>query len=266
MLSSTKPVCPHCHASLLRESKWESRAEKHDNPTLKPFRCLGCSYRFLAPRPRQIHWVALLIGSAGALTLLLFTLLFSLIKPAANTDSTTAPLDSFTTLASDTLQAAESGHPEAQFRVGKKLLMEAAIDAQKAPAALDWLTRAAENGHTGAMIQLGRMFRSGVGALQNYDIAAEWIQRAASAKDPEGMLELGRFYRDGVGVDKDLISAYVWMNRAAAAHYLEAARERESMARSLQPEMIKQAQRLSLEPVEASDQFVRRNDSAATRE
>ena len=112
-----------------------------------------------------------------------------------------------------------------------------------------WLRKSADNGHTGAMIQLGRMYRTGVGALQNYDIAAEWILRAAHAEDPEGMLELGRFYRDGVGVDKDPISAYVWMNRAAASHHLEAARERETMARSLPAESLRQAQRLSLEPL-----------------
>ncbi len=175
------------------------------------------------------------------------------------TESYSAMPDTFSILASDTLQAAESGHPEAQFRVGKKLLMEAALESQKAPEALEWLTRAAENGHTGAMIQLGRMFRSGVGALQNYDIAADWIQRAAAANDPEGMLELGRFYRDGIGFDKDLISAYVWMNRAAAAHHLDAAREREAMARSLQPEAIRQAQQLSLEPFEPPDRLARRN-------
>ena len=44
-----------------------------------------------------------------------------------------------------------------------------------------------------------------------------WLHTAAQRGSPEGMLELGRLYRDGVGVEKDLVKAYVWFNRAAAA-------------------------------------------------
>lgn len=250
MVPSKKLCCPKCRATLVRESKWESHTEKHSNPGLRPFRCLGCSHRFLTPAPGRIGSAVIAIGGAAVFAALLLGLIVTMaVAPEPDPEHTQQVTDSYALMNAETLQAAADGNPEAQFRVGKKLLLEAALDGQKAPEALDWLQKSAENGHTGAMIQLGRMYRTGVGALQNYDIAAEWILRAAHAQDPEGMLELGRFYRDGVGVDKDPISAYVWMNRAAASHHLEAARERETMARSLPAESLRQAQRLSLEPL-----------------
>lgn len=248
MVPSKKLCCPRCQAILVRESKWESHTEKHSNPGLRPFRCLGCSHRFLGPAPGRPVGVIIAVGGAAAFALLLMAMIVT-IPPNPDGEHSPQVVDAYAILSAETLQAAKDGNTEAQFRVGKKLLLEAALDGQKAPEALIWLQKSAENGHTGAMIQLGRMYRTGVGALQNYDIAAEWILRAAHAEDAEGMLELGRFYRDGVGVDKNPISAYVWMNRAAASHHLEAARERETMARSLPAESLRQAQRLSLEPL-----------------
>ncbi|MGL1832508.1 tetratricopeptide repeat protein [Rhodocyclaceae bacterium SMB388] len=238
----------------MRESKWESHTEKHSNLGLRPFRCVGCSHRFLAPAPGRSAGVMIAMGGAAAFALLLLAMIVTFtIRPDSDRERSPKVVDAYAILNAETLQAAEDGNAEAQFRVGKKLLLEAALDGQKAPVALVWLHKAAENGHAAAMIQLGRMYRTGVGALQNYDIAVEWILRAAHAEDPEGMLELGRFYRDGVGVDKDPINGYVWMNRAAASHHLEAARERETLARSMSPGNLRQAQRLSLEPFSPDD-------------
>ena len=91
------------------------------------------------------------------------------------------------------------------------------------------------------------MYRTGIGTLQNFDLAAQWVLRSAENGDPEGMLEVGRLYRDGVGVEQDLIQSYVWFNRAAAKLNMEAARERDGVMRRLDPEGLKNAQRLSVE-------------------
>ncbi len=98
------------------------------------------------------------------------------------------------------------------------------------------------------MIVLGRLSRTGVGVLQNFGNTAKCIQTAAARGNSEGMLELGRLYRDGIGMDKDLVRAYVWFNRAAAARNLDAVRERESIARTLAPEELKEAQKQSSAP------------------
>lgn len=97
------------------------------------------------------------------------------------------------------------------------------------------------------MLQLGKLYRSGVGILQNFDQSAKWIQTAAARGNAEGMLELGRLYRDGIGFEKNSVRAYVWFNRAAAMHNLDAVREREDIARTLAVDELKKAQNQSSE-------------------
>ncbi|MDO9600665.1 MAG: tetratricopeptide repeat protein [Azoarcus sp.] len=187
-------------------------------------------------------------GSLVFLGLIGVALLFS-IGPGRDEQEARVEPDAYARLNAETFVAAEAGDAEAQFRVGRKLLLDAALDGKKGAEALAWLTRAAESGHTGAMIKLAQVFRSGIGAVQNYALAAHWVERAAHAEDPEGMLELGRFCRDGVGFERNPVHAYVWMNRAAAKHNLDAVREREMVTRNLSAEDLKLAQRLSLEPM-----------------
>lgn len=250
MYFKNKFTCPACQSPQLRESKWHSRAEKHSHPRKHPYRCVSCSHRFLGPERKQTVNTTLLAvtGSVVLTGLIGATLLVAFAPDLEEQDAFVAP-DAYALLNAETLNAAEGGDAEAQFRVGRKLLLDATLDGSKGAEGLAWMTRAAENGHTSAMIQLSRMFRTGIGALQNYSLAAHWVERAAYAEDSEGMLELGRFYRDGVGFDKSPVDAYVWMNRAAAKHHLDAAREREALIRTLSDEDLRLAQQLSLEPI-----------------
>ena len=139
----------------------------------------------------------------------------------------------------------QKGNPDAQLRVGKTLLHEAAHLGKNSAEAVNWLEKAARNGNTGAMLELGKLYKTGVGALQNFETSARWIQLAANKGNAEGMLELGRMYREGVGFEKDVVRAYVWFNRAAAAQEMNAVRERENIAGTLSFDQLKEAQRLS---------------------
>lgn len=143
------------------------------------------------------------------------------------------------------IQAAQNGDPQAQFRLGEALFLDPLRDDQTSAQAVRWLELAAQGGNVDAMILLGRLSRTGVGILQNFAQASKWIHTAAQRGSDEGMLEMGRLYRDGVGVDKDLIQAYVWFNRAAAARNLDAVRERETVARVLTADELREAQRQS---------------------
>lgn len=252
MYFNNKLTCPECQSPQLRESKWHSRTEKESHPGKRPYRCVSCSHRFLGldHNPRAKTTLLSIAGSVVLAGLIGVTLLYAL-TPDADEQAAPAVPDAYAVFNADTRNAAEAGDVEAQYRVGRKLLLDATLDGRKAAEGLEWLTKAAENGHTTAMIQLSRMFRTGIGALQNYAVAAEWVERAAYAEDPEGMLELGRYYRDGVGFDKNPVHAYVWMNRAAAKHHMDAAREREAVIRTLSADDLKLAQQLSLEPIPA---------------
>lgn len=250
MLLPNKTICPECGAKLLRRSRWKSHSEKRSHPGHLPFRCVGCGHRYVAPVK---HNRAAFASAAAAVMLAGFGIAIFISSPTdpmlaewGNDNDRAVPVIA---LNAQTLEAAEAGDPEAQYRIGRSRLVDAAIEPAKASEALHWLQRAADAGHTEAMVHLGRIYQSGIGALQNYEISANWVERAAVASDPEGMLELGRLYRDGVWFDKDAIQAYVWMNRAAAANAPGAAREREAVARMLDTESLKEAQRLSLEPI-----------------
>ena len=250
MLLPNKTICPECGAKLLRRSRWKSHTEKRSHPGHLPFRCVGCGHRYIAPVK---HNRAAFASAAAAVMLASFGIAIFITSPsdpilAEWGNDGSGPVPS-TALNAQTLEAAEAGDAEAQYRIGKSRLVDAAIEPAKASEAVSWLQRAANSGHTEAMVYLGRIYQSGIGALQNYELAAGWVERAAVAADPEGMLELGRFYRDGGGYDKNPIPADGWMNRAAASNAPGAAREREAVARMLDSETLKEAQRLSLEPI-----------------
>ena len=140
---------------------------------------------------------------------------------------------------------------DADFRTARAALLDTARDSKGTAEALTRLRRAAESGHTGAMVLLGKLYRSGVGVPQNYALSARWIAAAAQAGNPDGMVEYGRLHRSGIGVEPDAVQAYVWFNRAAALLNMDGVQERDSVAVKLGPGDLQRAQALSLEAAEA---------------
>lgn len=239
--------CPNCDSTSCRESKWRSSREKAAHPGSHPYRCEDCSYRFIAP----VHYLPSGRGKlwAGVITLLVAALgglviglsHFQNDRPSRD-ESASAPTTAVVTQANDMLKAARQGDAEAQYRLGKSMLYDTTRGKEGAAEAVRWLKSAAASGHTGAMVQLGKLYRTGLGVLQNFDLTVEWMSKAAASGDPEGMMELGRLYRSGTGVKQDLIQAYAWFNRAAAALHTEAMVEREDIALRLSPAELKEAQ------------------------
>lgn len=69
---------------------------------------------------------------------------------------------------------------------------------------------AAEAGHPAAMFNVGAMYMSGeVGEEVPRDLEAArlWFSRAAEAGVVEGAVNVGNMYREGLGVEKDLAKA-----------------------------------------------------------
>lgn len=241
MLFQSKVICPRCQASRCRESRWLSLEEKRKHQESTPFRCLDCSYRFLSRRRTGFNKV-LAFSAPVALVSVGLAVAASVWLTPAEDHSALDTMAPSAVLDLEIKKAAEAGDADAQFRLGNALLQDPSQSTQNSANAIRWLQLSAENGNTEAMIVLGRLSRSGVGLLQNYDQASKWIQTAAARGNPVGMLELGRLYRDGVGVAKDPVLAYVWFNRASAARNMDAVREREEVARTLSAAELKEAQ------------------------
>jgi uncharacterized protein len=184
--------------------------------------------------------VALLAGG-GALVILLIVIASVAGSPAPEVHRQPTQAVSIT-VSAEAMKAAEQGDADAQFAVATSLLADPELNLAYSAKAVEFLQHAAEHGHKRAMLRLGQLYRKGVGALQNYTLAAKWIDSAAKAGEPQAMLELGRLYREGVGVARDPVAAYIWLNRAAAARDPDAIREREEVARTLTVEELRQAQ------------------------
>ena len=73
---------------------------------------------------------------------------------------------------------------------------------------------------------------------------AQW-QVAAEASDPRAMLALGRLYREGLGVLQDYVEAYKWFNLAASRGNAKAASERNDLSASMTPEQLAEGQSLA---------------------
>jgi TPR repeat protein len=245
--------CPKCASTRHRQSRWNSSKEKTANPDKHPFRCLSCSHRFIAPTGKVQagsggRHPALTVAAAAIVASVAVSGIGLLWSGSSSDDETESaappPASAGSTAAME--EAARNGDLEAQFRLGRAALLDISRDKEGTAEAIAWLRQAATGGHTGAMLQLGKLYRSGVGMPQNYEYAQKWIRAAAEADDSDAMVELGRLYRGGLGVQADSVQAYVWFNRAAAAMNMDGVHERDNIALKLSTEELKAAQAASL--------------------
>src|SRR5208283_2017227 len=77
--------------------------------------------------------------------------------------------------------------------------------------------------------------------------AANWFRKAAEQGDSRGQELIGWAYYNGVGVETDYVLAYKWVNLAAAHGDTSAKDIRETLEKTMRPERIAEAQRLSCE-------------------
>lgn len=106
-------------------------------------------------------------------------------------------------------RAAEAGAVEAQHSLAEKL-----VDRDPA-SAVAWYQRAIDQGHTGAMIDLGRLYRDGEVVGQDEAAAVELFRTAVAQGSQVAMGDLGWMYEQGRGVPKDLDAALQLYQQAA---------------------------------------------------
>lgn len=113
------------------------------------------------------------------------------------------------------IQAGTLGHVEAQCKVGD-LYKEGYATPENHGLAIEWYTKAAANGSTAAMVNLGVMSEEGQGRLfKDYNGAYLHYLQAAERENVEAIYRLGRLYHTGMGVSADLVRARTYYERAA---------------------------------------------------
>ena len=130
-----------------------------------------------------------------------------------------------------TKQAAEQGHPFAQYSLGnyyrhvekrddesiiwyQKAADQGYIEALYALGTVESCLQAVERGHIRAQVRLGDIFFYGRGVKQDYGEAVKWYRKAAEQGDMEAQYRLILCYLTGKGVEKNDDEAAEWCARA----------------------------------------------------
>lgn len=113
------------------------------------------------------------------------------------------------------LEAAESGHAEAQLLAGQIHLDGQGVP-RNAAEALRWFGLAAQSGHAMAMNMVGRCCEHGWGTATDKALAARWYAAAADRGLDWAMYNLATLHTLGEGVDEDRAAALRLFERAAA--------------------------------------------------
>jgi len=113
--------------------------------------------------------------------------------------------------------------------------------------AVKWFRLSASQGDVGAQYNLGVMYDNGRGVPQNYAEALNWYRLAADQDHALAQRNLGSMYYKGEGVPQDYVRAHMWLNLSATQGDQDAAKSRDIVAKLMTPAQIAEAQKLARE-------------------
>lgn len=130
-------------------------------------------------------------------------------------------------------RAAEQGHLDAQYRLGCTydrhiyyrysgdglylLEMTDSTDHEFCDddLAFFWYSKAADQGHSVAQLNLGDAYYWGHGVKQNYELSVYWYSKSAKQGHDYAQFHLGESFSSGEGVEQDEKQAFYWYTKAA---------------------------------------------------
>ncbi len=113
-------------------------------------------------------------------------------------------------------KAADAGHTRAMVRLGN-LFNRPAPDGAPTEA-VSLFRRAAQLGDARGMVYLGFAYREGIGVVCDYEEAVNWFIKAVEAGDGHSMIHVGRMYALQLRAPEEALK---WFLRAAEAGYKE---------------------------------------------
>ncbi|OJW67022.1 MAG: hypothetical protein BGO68_00395 [Candidatus Amoebophilus sp. 36-38] len=121
---------------------------------------------------------------------------------------------------------AKKGNMEAQLQLGRIYKNGLGVEVNYKKA-LKWYRIAAEESDSGeALFNLGEMYQNGLEVSRDEDQAFGFYQRAAKQTYAAAEYELGRMYQNGFGkIKKDDVRAFQWYEKAASQGHSAAAYE-----------------------------------------
>lgn len=232
--------CPYCLSRNTKDSNWKTSGERGGRFWLKPVRCRNCHKRFV--RFRRVP-LAITAGVLGLGFVAVVVLTFQGVETRTPTEHEQL-LAELAPLEAERLRA-QTGDAEAQYSLGMMLSQGGTGEGGDLAESVQWLEKAAAQGHARAQYELALALKLGRGTLQDYTAAGRWFASAAHQGHVGAQYHMGRLHRIGEGVDLDLVRAYAWFNRAAAQGHGAARGARDEIASSLKPEQLVMAQQIS---------------------
>jgi hypothetical protein len=111
------------------------------------------------------------------------------------------------------LRAAEAGHAEAQYGLGRCFYQGSGVPKNYAEAII-WFRRSAEQGHAKAQNHLGLCYDR-INGITNLPEALKWYRKAAGQNVANAQRRLGYLYESGRGVPQDYAEAAKCYRQAA---------------------------------------------------
>ncbi|HBN84926.1 MAG TPA: hypothetical protein DDZ89_13910, partial [Clostridiales bacterium] len=108
-------------------------------------------------------------------------------------------------------KAADLGHKDAQYRLGRLLLEGNSVDCNEKKA-FEYFEKAAAQNHDESTMQLGLCYFKGLGVKRDYQKAFAIFKDMRDNKDAKAIL--GYMYNFGLGIEKDYINAVFYYNQA----------------------------------------------------
>ena len=118
---------------------------------------------------------------------------------------------------------AQAGDINAQYAIGVMELRRETSNASPA-GAFKWFKKAAIQGHSTAMFNIGVAYWDGSGIQKNRTKALQWWEKSAIAGNSGAQFNLGLAYYIGEEVITDLDKATQWISMAAKQNHAEAER------------------------------------------
>lgn len=156
----------------------------------------------------------------------------------------------------DALKAYDNGNVDKAIKILRPIVLQSGSHAQFTlgqmydigkkdyATAFTWYKYAAVAGYDEAQYNLGGMYESGQGVVQNYAEAVKWFKLAAAQGHANAQFNLGNMYSDGQGVTQDYVKAHMWWNLIAAQGDKGAKENRDNIAKKMTQKQLAEAQKL----------------------
>jgi len=251
--------CTKCNSENIHRSRVRKGERSFSNILLKPLRCRDCKARYWVPSKKAYVVAAIIIFSG---LLLMYFIWMSILMPndryivrSPQHDAKKIMIDAATRLHNDhELVLAPENYIDTIVPKRTELISETIATNQKQKLYTDKRNFTvqlyhdrAQKGDTDAQYQLGLLYFSGNGTIQDFEEAVKWFKLAAEKDHALAQYQFGLAYKAGYGVDIDLEKSYMWLNLAAASGVYRATLTRNDVMRSLNPDQLQRAQKTSRE-------------------